>query len=47
MAVNVLDGYYLAITLLIIVVYQLIGFSLAYNFRFDKLTGRLIWKTIQ
>lgn len=37
-AVQVLDGYYLAITLLITVAYQLIGFSIAFTFKFDKLT---------
>jgi len=35
---NVLDGYYLAITLLITVAYQLIGFTIAFTFKFDKLT---------
>ena len=36
--VHVLDDYYLAITLLITVAYQLIGFSIAYTLKFDKLT---------
>lgn len=40
MAVHVLDNYYLAITLIITIVYQLIGFSLAFTFKFDKLTGK-------
>lgn len=37
-AVQVLDGYYLAITLLITVAYQLFFFSIAFSFKFDKLT---------
>ena len=41
MAVHVLDDYYLAITLLITIAYQLIGFSIAFTFKFDKLTGTL------
>ena len=36
--VHVLDNYYLAITLLITIAYQLIGFSIAFSFKFDKLT---------
>lgn len=36
--VYVLDSFYLAITLLITVAYQLIGFSIAFTFKFDKLT---------
>ncbi|KAL9109133.1 MAG: hypothetical protein Q9227_006224 [Pyrenula ochraceoflavens] len=36
--VNVLDGYYLAITLLITVGYQLFFFAIAFSFKFDKLT---------
>jgi steroid 5-alpha reductase family enzyme len=36
--VHVLDDYYLAITLLVTVAYQLIGFSIAFSFKFDKLT---------
>ncbi|KAK1072789.1 hypothetical protein LTR12_013786 [Friedmanniomyces endolithicus] len=36
--VHVLDDYYLAITLIITVVYQLIGFSIAFSLKFDKLT---------
>lgn len=35
---NVLDAYYLTLTLLITIAYQLIGFSLAFSFKFDKLT---------
>ena len=38
--VHVLDDYYLAITLLITVAYQLIGFSIAFTLKFDKLTGK-------
>ncbi|KAL1631414.1 hypothetical protein SLS54_000174 [Diplodia seriata] len=37
-AVHVLDDYYLAITLLITVAYQLFFFSIAYSLKFDKLT---------
>lgn len=40
--VHVLDDYYLAITLLITVTYQLAFFSIAFTFKFDKLTGKLI-----
>ena len=36
--VTVLDNYYLAITLLITIAYQLIGFAFAFSFKFDKLT---------
>jgi len=39
MAIHVLDEYYLAITLLITIAYQLIFFSIAFTFKFDKLTG--------
>jgi hypothetical protein len=35
----VLDDYYLAITLLVTVAYQLFFFSIALYFKFDKLTG--------
>lgn len=37
MAVNVLDRYYLAITLLITVAYQLVFFVTTVAFKFDKL----------
>ncbi|KAI0656923.1 hypothetical protein C8Q70DRAFT_1006955 [Cubamyces menziesii] len=36
--VNVLDRYYLAITLLVTVGYQLLGFAIAWTFQFDKIT---------
>ena len=36
--VHVLDDYYLAITLLITIAYQLFFFSIAWSFKFDKLT---------
>lgn len=36
--VHALDNYYLAITLLVTIGYQLIGFSFAFTFKFDKLT---------
>lgn len=38
---RVLDDYYLAMTLLVTVAYQLIGFSIAFTCKFDKLTGKL------
>lgn len=37
--VHVLDDYYLAITLLITIAYQLFFFAIAFTFKFDKLTG--------
>lgn len=37
-AVHVLDDYYLAITFLITVAYQLFFFSIAFSLKFDKLT---------
>jgi steroid 5-alpha reductase family enzyme len=37
-AVHVLDNYYLVITLLITIAYQLFFFSIAFSFKFDKLT---------
>ncbi|KAE9962464.1 hypothetical protein BLS_001725 [Venturia inaequalis] len=37
-AVHVLDNYYLAITFLITVAYQLFFFAIAFTFKFDKLT---------
>lgn len=40
MVVHVLDDYYLAITLLITIGYQLFFFSIAYSLKFDKLTGK-------
>ena len=36
--VNVLDAYYLSITLLITIGYQLFFFSVAWTFKFDKVT---------
>ena len=39
--VHALDNYYLAITLLITIAYQLFFFSIAYTLQFDKLTGKL------
>ncbi|PFH62441.1 hypothetical protein XA68_13508 [Ophiocordyceps unilateralis] len=36
--VHVLDNYYLAITALVTIAYQLLFFSFAYTFKFDKLT---------
>jgi steroid 5-alpha reductase family enzyme len=37
-AVRVLDNYYLAITFLITVAYQLFFFAIAFSLKFDKLT---------
>jgi steroid 5-alpha reductase family enzyme len=37
-AVHVLDNYYLAITFLITVAYQLFFFAIAFSLKFDKLT---------
>ncbi|KAH7106028.1 DUF1295-domain-containing protein [Auriculariales sp. MPI-PUGE-AT-0066] len=37
-ATHVLDGYYLGITALITVGYQLLGFAVAWTFKFDKVT---------
>ena len=37
-AVHVLDDYYLAITALMTVGYQLLGFAVAWTFKFDKVT---------
>ena len=37
--VHALDDYYLAITLLITIAYQLFFFSIAFSLKFDKLTG--------
>jgi steroid 5-alpha reductase family enzyme len=38
MGVHVLDSYYLSITLLITIAYQLLFFSIAFSLKFDKLT---------
>lgn len=38
MAVHVLDDYYLAITLLVTIAYQLIAFAIAFSLKFDKIT---------
>jgi hypothetical protein len=35
---HILDKYYLAITLLVTVGYQLSGFAIAWTFQFDKIT---------
>jgi len=40
MEVHVLDDYYLAITLLVTVAYQLAFFAVAFSCKFDKLTGK-------
>lgn len=39
MTAHVLDDYYLAITAIVTVAYQLFFFAIAYAFKFDKLTG--------
>jgi hypothetical protein len=36
--VYALDNYYLAITLLVTIGYQLSGFAIAWTFQFDKIT---------
>lgn len=36
---RVLDDYYLGITAIITVAYQLFFFAIAFSFKFDKLTG--------
>lgn len=41
--VHALDNYYLAITLLITIAYQLFFFSIAYSLQIDKLTGKSPW----
>ena len=38
--VYVLDGYYLGITALVTVAYQLFFFAIAFTMKFDKLTGQ-------
>ena len=38
--VHALDDYYLAITFLITVAYQLFFFAIAFSLKFDKLTGK-------
>lgn len=48
---HVLDNYYLAITLLITIGYQLIGFAIAFSLKFDKLTdlwggSNFVWLAI-
>lgn len=37
---HVLDNYYLAITAIITVAYQLCFFAIAFTLKFDKLTGK-------
>lgn len=39
--IHVLDDYYLGITALITIGYQLAFFAVAFYFKFDKLTGKL------
>ena len=38
--VHALDDYYLAVTFLITVAYQLFFFAIAFSLKFDKLTGQ-------
>jgi hypothetical protein len=40
--IHVLDNYYLTITLLVTIAYQLLFFSIAFSFKFDKLTGKCL-----
>ena len=44
--VHVLDNYYLAITLLITIGYQLFFFAIAFSLKFDKLTGMHVLSTV-
>ncbi len=37
---HVLDDFYLGITAIVTVGYQLFFFAIAYTFKFDKLTGK-------
>ncbi len=46
MVVHVLDNYYLSITLLITIAYQLFFFSIAFSLKFDKLTGMALQSTL-
>jgi len=46
MEVHALDNYYLVITLLITIAYQLFFFSIAFSLKFDKLTGKSAMLTI-
>ena len=36
--VHALDKYYLGITILVTACYQLVGFAIAWTFKFDKIT---------
>ncbi|KAJ2931823.1 hypothetical protein H1R20_g5270, partial [Candolleomyces eurysporus] len=49
--VHALDKYYLAITLLVTVGYQLLGFAIAWTFQFDKITdftgGFLLFRVLK
>ena len=47
MEVHVLDNYYLAITLLITIGYQLFFFAIAFSLKFDKLTGTFFGDRLQ
>lgn len=40
--VHVLDNYYLAITLLVTIGYQLVGFAIAYSLKFDSVSLLLL-----
>lgn len=46
MTVYVLDHFYLLITLLITVAYQLSGFFVAWVLQFDKITGTAEVRTV-
>ena len=41
-SVHALDDYYLAITLLVTIGYQLVFFAIAWTFKFDKVTGAVL-----
>jgi hypothetical protein len=45
--IHVLDDYYLAITALITVGYQLSFFAIAYTCKFDKLTGAFLFSIVK
>ena len=45
--VHALDDYYLAITLLITIGYQLFFFSIAFSLKFDKLTGMVFAHVVE
>ena len=38
--IYILDNYYLSITLIVTIAYQLFFFAIAFSLKFDKLTGK-------